>query len=188
MHEETRAPDQPIRDFSVLVWSADFERAAMMLAAASSVGRRVWTASDLSDLVVQASARMADLLLLDEDSSLDPQAPFLRSPLVLVANGPRPVCRAIGRRAYAIVHRLQDVPFAVDRFQEHARLSAAARARREPPRRCARCARGYDPSRARLGGAERFARFGSISLCGGCVDALQQLLTRATTPYVEAEV
>jgi hypothetical protein len=31
-------------------------------------------------------------------------------------------------------------------------------------------------------------RFGSVALCGGCVDQLRQLLAHTEGPYVEAEV
>jgi hypothetical protein len=107
-------------------------------------------------------------------------------PLVLLV-GDLP---SAGRPAsYADVRTPAEAALVVDRLVEHQHLAERARYRREPPRRCSRCGRPFDASRVHAGSrARRFVKFGSVALCGGCVDELRRLLRVADTPYVEADV
>src|SRR5260370_10614259 len=89
---------------------------------------------------------------------------------------------------YAVVASPLKVGLAVDRFLTHRRLADQAASHRGPPRYCSRCGRGFDSLKARgVGTARRFVRFGSISLCGSCVESLRTLLRRTETAIVEAD-
>jgi hypothetical protein len=90
------------------------------------------------------------------------------------------------------VGRPKQVPIAVspavDRSMTHRRLAEQIVGHRALPRRCSRCGRGFDALKAGRGGpVTRFVRFGSTSLCGGCVEQLRRLVRGATVAIVEAD-
>lgn len=159
---------------------------AALEAAAQGPGRTVVPAPD-GDLAGLANRGDADLLVAEDAEHVRVQSSFLRLPMVLVERTGTPPDERLTQRAYAVVHRPSEVGLAVDRFLEHRTLATRAASRREPPRRCSRCGRGYDPAAGRKGPARRFVRFGGVSLCGGCVEKLRGLLAGADAPYVEAE-
>lgn len=173
---------------SILVWAADAGRSAALVEALEGPGRTIQPVldSEMADLTYH---RSADLLVAEDGIGLAEQLPFIRIPLILVRrpDAPSATPREVPK-AYAIVARAAETTLAVDRFVEHRRLSQQATARREPPRQCSRCGRGYDPMAGRKSGvARKFVRFGSVSLCGGCVEELRSLIQHAETPFVEAE-
>src|SRR5262249_29883705 len=91
-------------------------------------------------------------------------------------------------RAYAVAETPPEAALAVDRFFEHCRLAQQAASRRSVPGRCSRCGRYFDAVKARNGApSRRFVRFGSVALCGSCVEALRRLLRTAETAVVEAD-
>ena len=172
---------------TVLVWAPDAARAALLAEAAAGPDRHVLTVLEDASLAGLAYRREADLLVAEDGPALAAQGGFVRIPLVLVGPPGGVSTPRLRRQAYAIVARPAEVGLAVDRFVEHRRLARQAAGRREPPRRCSRCGRGYDSQAALRGTARRFVRFGGVSLCGGCVEELRQLLTRADRPVVEAD-
>jgi hypothetical protein len=179
-HEDNRV--------SILVWAADAGRSAALVDALRGEGRTIQPVLD-GDMATLTYHRTADLLVAEDGAGLAAQLPFIRIPLILVRRPDAPSATPrIIPKAYAIVARAAEATLAVDRFIEHRRLSERATARREPPRQCSRCGRGYDPMAGRKSGvARKFVRFGAISLCGGCVEELRNLIQHAETPFVEAE-
>ncbi len=173
---------------TVLVWAADAGRADVLAEAVAGSDRAVRTVLDEGELVQLAYRRGADVLVVEDGPALAAQATFLRVPIVLVRQGDDRPSPRLARHAYAIVARPAEAGLAVDRLLEHRRLAQHALARREPPRRCSRCGRGYDPLAGRKGTARRFVRFGQVTLCGSCVGALRSLLDHAETPWVDGEV
>lgn len=173
----------------VLVWAADAERAARMASMVEGAGRLVEVSLDDEALIRVASRGGADLLVAEDAPALVAQAAFLRLPLLLLRSPARHGLAddRLARRAYAVVARVSDLGLAVERFLEHRLLSQRAAQRHEPPRRCSRCGRGYDAVAGRKGVARRFVRFGSVSLCGGCVETLRKLLATTDAGFVEAE-
>lgn len=173
---------------AILVWAATPERADALAASLAGEGRIVTVMADEGELAQAAWRGGAHLLVAEDGPGLASQEAFLRVPLILVQRAGVPASPRLARRAYAIVARSADLELAVDRFMEHRLLAERAALRREPPRRCSRCGRGYDSSAGRKGVAMRFVRFGVISVCGGCIETLRQLLVKSDTPFVEAEM
>jgi hypothetical protein len=126
------------------------------------------------------------LLVAEYGPRLAAQQVFVRAAFVLV-DPDRAAPSALSQRAYAIVRSAAEAGLAVDRFFEHRELAQRAAARKEAPRRCARCGRGFDSVKATASPARRFVRFGSLALCGGCVEALRKLLRQAESAVVEAD-
>jgi hypothetical protein len=177
-----------VGELRVLVWAPTSHQAESLVKEASGPGRLVHFEPDDATAVSLVSRGSVDLLVAVAGPALEAQAAFIRVPLILLLPDRRPSPR-LEQRAYAVIHQVSAVSLVIDRFLEHRQLAGRAAARREPPRQCARCGRRYDPMRTRGGGtANRFVRFGSISVCGACVEALRKLLASADTPYVEAEL
>jgi|SRR5579859_7426088 len=169
----------------ILVWAPDepvFEAVEASLVGAGHTVRR------LEDDAELATLSQGDALLVAQcGPRLDVQQAFLRGPFVLVEAGRKPSV-ALAARAYGVVAEPGDVGYAVDRFVEHRRLAREVAERRGPPRRCSRCGRGFDARKARgAGTARRFVRFGAISLCGTCVEALRTLLRQAQAQVAVVE-
>jgi hypothetical protein len=179
------APEVEIVPAMVLVWAHDSQIGAAIEASLVGVGHAVRHLEDDAEL---ASAHQRDALLVAQcGPRLEAQQGFLRGPLILVASGHKP-SPALAARAYAVVTEADEAGLAVDRFVEHRQLARQAAERRGPPRRCARCGRGFDALKARgTGTARRFVRFGAIALCGTCVEALRTLLRHAQTQVAVVE-
>jgi len=127
------------------------------------------------------------LLVAEFEPRLTLQQEFVRGPFVLL-DPARAAAHRLASRAYAIVATPSEAALAVDRFFEHRRLAQAAANRRVMPGRCSRCGRPFDALRARNGApSRRFVRFGSVALCGSCVEALRRLLRSAEGAVVEAD-
>jgi hypothetical protein len=179
------APEVDTARTAVLVWAADWQVGAAIEASLVAVGHVVRRVEDDAAL---ASTHKGDALLVAEcGPRLEAQQAFLRGPLILVEAGCTP-SPALAARAYAVVAEPSDAGHAVDRFVEHRQLARQVAERRGPPRRCARCGRGFDALKARRAGtARRFVRFGAISLCGTCVEDLRTLLRRAQAQVAVVE-
>lgn len=172
----------------ILVWAADPGQAERLKAEVVGPERVVRATADEREFAQWLSPALIDLVVAVDEVGLEAQAPMIRLPMIVLRRAGREIPPSLERKAYAVVGRADELGFAVDRFEEHARLAARAARRREPPRQCARCGRGYDPAGGEKGPARRFVRFGSISLCGACVEALRQLVREASSAFVEAEV
>jgi hypothetical protein len=142
--------------------------------------------------VLESDAQLATehlpgvLLLAEYGQRLETQQAFLRGPLILVDSRSSAPRRFV-ERAYAVASNPSEAVLAVDGFFEHKQLADRVAARTSPPRRCARCSRNFDAARAGRGGTtQRFVRFGSIALCGACVEDLRRLLRQAQVAVVEA--
>ena len=132
-------------------------------------------------------ASSGSLLVAQAGPRLAAQQAFMRGPFILV-DPARSSQASLARRAYAVVANPPEARLAVDAYFTHRRLAEEAAARRGPPRRCLRCGRGFDSLKASQGGsARRFVRFGSVALCGGCVEQLRTLLRRVESAVVEAD-
>jgi len=180
---------------TVLVWAEDRQVAAAIEASAIGVGHTVRRLQDDAELATphgrtaaSAAGHPGDGVLVAQcGPRLEAQQAGLRGPLILVKAGRQPSA-ALAARAYAIVAEPADVGHAVDRFVEHRQLARQVAERREPPRRCARCGRDFDARKARgAGTARRFVRFGSVALCGTCVEALRTLLRQAQAQVAVVE-
>jgi hypothetical protein len=170
---------------TILIWAHDPEVAADLALHVDEPGRAVHLLQN--DAQLAASGATGRLLVAQAGPRLEAQRAFLRGPLVLVDPG-RISSGELADRAYAVVANPPEAGLAVDRFLTHRRLADQAASHRGPPRYCSRCGRGFDSLKARgVGTARRFVRFGSISLCGGCVEALRTLLRRAESAVVEAD-
>ena len=132
-------------------------------------------------------AGSSSLLVAQAGPRLAAQQAFLRGPFILV-DPARSSPASLARRAYAVVANPPEAGLAVDAYFTHRGLAEAAAARRGPPQRCSRCGRGFDSLKASQGGsARRFVRFGSVALCGSCVEQLRTLLRRVESAVVEAD-
>jgi len=170
---------------TILIWAHDPEVAADLALHVDEPGRAVHLLQN--DAQLAASGATGRLLVAQAGPRLEAQRAFLRGPLVLVDPG-RSSSGELADRAYAVVADPPEAGLAVDRFLTHRRLADQAASHRGPPRYCSRCGRGFDSLKARgVGTARRFVRFGSISLCGGCVESLRTLLRRAESAVVEAD-
>ncbi len=170
---------------TILIWAHDPEVAADLALHVDEPGRAVHLLQN--DAQLAASGATGRLLVAQAGPRLEAQRAYLRGPLVLVDPG-RSSSGELADRAYAVVANPPEAGLAVDRFLTHRRLADQAASHRGPPRYCSRCGRGFDSLKARgVGTARRFVRFGSISLCGGCVESLRTLLRRAESAVVEAD-
>jgi hypothetical protein len=170
---------------TILIWAHDPTVAIDLALNVDEPGRAVRVLDD--DAQLAASGSSGRLLVAQAGPRLETQRAFLRGPLVLV-DPTRISSGDLARSAYAVVANPPEAGLAVDRFLTHRRLADQAASHRGPPRYCARCGRGFDSLKARgVGTARRFVRFGSISLCGSCVESLRTLLRRAESAVVEAD-
>jgi hypothetical protein len=170
---------------SVLVWAIRPDLADAVVELLAEPGRTVRVLEN--DAQLSSAHTLASLLVAEFSTRLELQQSFLRGPFVLI-DPERAAPRPLAARAYAIVATPSEAALAVDRFFEHRRLAQQAAGRRGGPNRCSRCGRGFDAAKARSGApSRRFVRFGSIALCGSCVEALRRLLKGAETAVVEAD-
>ena len=170
---------------TILIWAHDLAVAEALFYSLSEPGRSLHVLDSDADLAASGSAGM--LLVAQAGPRLEAQQAFLRGPLILVDQA-RTSSSELAKRAYAVVANAPEAELAVDRFLTHRRLAAQAAGHRGPPRYCARCGRGFDGVKARgAGTARRFVRFGSISLCGSCVESLRTLLRQTETAVIEAD-
>src|SRR5579859_3612697 len=170
---------------TILIWATDSAVAEALAHDLSEPGRAVQVLD--GDAQLAASGNTGSLLVAQAGPRLEAQQGFLRGPLILV-DPARMSSAALVRVAYAVVANGPEAGLAVDQFVTHRRLAERAARHREPPRRCSRCGRGFDSLKARgTGTARRFVRFGSISLCGSCVESLRTLLRQAESAVVEAD-
>lgn len=173
---------------TVLVWAPDRERARALGTAVAGPGRSVRLLDDDAALARAWLSAPAGVLVAEDGPRLELQQTFLHQPLILVRVADV-APTGLTRRAYATVRTIAEAALAVDRFAEHQQLAALVARRREPPRRCSRCSRGYDALKIRGSGtARRFVKFGSVALCGGCLDDLRRLLRQTGAPFIEAGV
>jgi hypothetical protein len=170
---------------TILVWAHDPAIADALAQNVSEPGRAAYVLNDDAELA--ASGSSGTLLVAQAGPRLEAQQLFLRGALILLDPW-RSASRELAKRAYAVVANPSEAGLAVDRFLTHRRLAEQAAGHRGPPRRCSRCGRGFDSLKARgAGTARRFVRFGSVSLCGSCVESLRTLLRKAESGIVEAD-
>jgi hypothetical protein len=170
---------------TILVWAPAPAVAEALVLNVAEPGRAVRVLDGDADLA--ASGSSGRLLVAQAGPRVEAQQAFLRGPLVLL-DPARMSSGELVRRAYAVVANPPEAGLAVDRFLTHRRLADQAAGHRGPPRYCARCGRGFDSLKARgAGTARRFVRFGSIALCGSCVESLRTLLRRAESAVVDAD-
>jgi hypothetical protein len=169
----------------ILIWAHDPAVAEALVQQVSEPGRAVRVLEDDADLA--ASSSSGGLLVAQAGPRLEVQQAFLRGPFILL-DPARAASGALAKQAYAVVVDPPEAGLAVDQFLTHRRLAEQAAGHLGPPRRCSRCGRGFDSLKARgAGTARRFVRFGSISLCGSCVESLRTLLRQAESAVVEAD-
>jgi hypothetical protein len=169
----------------VLVWATDWRLGQALTEALARAEHAVCQLDGDAELV--SAHQRGGLLVAECGPRLQAQLAFLRMPFILV-DPPGLATRALAERAYAVVASAAEAGLAVDRFFEHRQLAEHVAGRRGPPRRCARCGRGFDARKANgAGTARRFVRFGAIALCGGCVEYLRVLLRRAQVAVVDAD-
>ena len=167
---------------SILIWATDARLADALTAELAAVDRDVRLLADDGELA--ASGGSGALLVAQAGPRLEAQHAFLRGPIIVV-DAHHSSSRALVERAYAVVESAPEANLAVDRFLTHRQAAEQVAGARGSPRRCARCGRGFDALRAKRGGtASRFVRFGSIALCGSCVEKLRTLLRQAETSVV----
>jgi hypothetical protein len=170
---------------TILIWAADPDLVEALTSALMEPDRELQILEDDGQLASRTGA--TTLLVAGSSPRLEAQLAFLRGAIIVVdPNGT--TSPALRRLAYAIATNAAGASLAVDRFLIHRRLAEQVAGQRASPRRCSRCGRGFDALRAQHGGtARRFVRFGSIALCGGCVESLRRLLREATVALVEAD-
>jgi hypothetical protein len=177
--------DSPAPTSSVLVWATRPDLAEALVSALAEPGRVVRVLEH--DAELSSAHTYGSLLVAEFGPRLEIQQSFVRGPFVLV-DAERAAPYRLSGRAYAVVATASEAALAVDRFFEHRRLAQQAANRRALPGRCSRCGRGFDALKARTGApSRRFVRFGSIALCGACVEALRRLLRAAESAVVEAD-
>jgi hypothetical protein len=171
---------------AILIWAHDAALAESLLDYLAEPGRSVRVLDSDAQLAA-AGASSGSLLVAQAGPRLDAQQAFVRGPFILV-DPARSSQASLERRAYAVVANPPEAGLAVDGYLTHRRLAEEAAAHRGPPRRCLRCGRGFDSLKAGQGGsARRFVRFGSVALCGSCVEQLRTLLRRVESAVVEAD-
>jgi hypothetical protein len=171
---------------AILIWAHDAALAESLQDYLAEPGRSVRVLDNDAELAA-ASASTGSLLVAQAGPRLDAQQAFVRGPFILV-DPARSSPPSLKRRAYAVVANPPEAGLAVDGYLTHQRLAAEAAARLGQPRRCLRCGRGFDSLKASQGGAaRRFVRFGSVALCGSCVEQLRTLLRRVESVVVEAD-
>lgn len=170
---------------TILIWAADPDAVEALTSALMEPDRELLVLEDDAQLASRTCA--TTLLVCQASPRVEAQQAFLRGAIILV--DPKYVTSPpLQRRVYSTVTNATEASLAVDQFLAHRRLAEQVAGQRASPRRCSRCGRGFDALKARQGGtARRFVRFGSIALCGGCVDSLRRLLHGATAGLVEAD-
>jgi len=177
---DSRAPTS-----SVLVWATRPDLAEALARVLAEPDRAVRLLEQ--DAELSSAHTFASVLVAEFGPRLELQQSFLRGPFVLI-DPERAAPHRLAARAYAVASTPSEAALAVDRFFEHRHLAQQAAGRRTRPGRCSRCGRGFDALKARSGApSRRFVRFGSVALCGGCVEALRRLLRAAETAVVEAD-
>ena len=166
----------------ILIWATDLSLADELASELADANREVRVLE--SDAELAASSAGSALLVAEAGPRLEAQRAFLRGPIILL-DAERAASRDLVDRAYAVVDSPPEASLAVDRFLTHRQAAEQVAGARGSPRRCARCGRGFDALKARRGGtARRFVRFGSIALCGSCVEKLRSLLRQADRSVV----
>jgi len=170
---------------SVSVWAHDTDLGEALCKYLDEPGRDVRPLHSDAEL---AQARLTDSVLVAQAGPrLAAQQAFVRGPCILL-DPHRVSPLALARRAYAVVDTVAEAGLSVDRYFVHRDLAQQAAGRRDTPRHCSRCGRGFDVQRARAGGStRRFVRFGSVALCGGCVEKLRSMLRQQEKPLIEAD-
>jgi hypothetical protein len=169
----------------ILIWATDARLAEALCAQLDDPGRDLHVLEDDGELA--ASGSRGALLVAEAGARFEAQRAFLRGPIVLV-DPSRVASTQTAMHVYAVVRNAPEAGLAVDRFLTHRRAAEQVAGARGSPRRCSRCGRGFDAFKARRGGnATRFVRFGSIALCGSCVEKLRSLLRQAESVVVEAD-
>jgi hypothetical protein len=169
----------------ILIWATDVRLAEALAAQLEDPGRELRLLENDGDLA--ASGSRGAMLVAEAGPRLDAQRAFLRGPIIIVDPG-RSTSAQAASHAYAVVRNAPEAGLAVDRFLTHRRAAEQVAGARGSPRRCSRCGRGFDALKAGRGGnATRFVRFGSIALCGSCVEKLRSLLRQAESVVVEAD-
>ncbi len=167
---------------TIVIWATDARLAEALRAELADPLRELRMLEDDGELA--ASGSRGALLVAEAGSRFEAQRAFVRGPVILVDPGRL----ASATDAYAVVRNAPEAGLAVDRFLTHRRAAEQVAGARGSPRRCSRCGRGFDALKARRGGnATRFVRFGSIALCGSCVEKLRSLLRQAESVVVEAD-
>jgi hypothetical protein len=170
---------------AILIWAHDATLGEALLDYLAEPGRSIRVLD--TDAELAATGADGSVLVAQAGPRLAAQQAFLRVPFILV-DPARSSDARLARRAYAVVANPPEAGLAVDTYLTHSGLAEAAAARRGPPRRCSRCGRGFDSLKASQGGsARRFVRFGSVALCGSCVEQLRTLLRRVESAVVEAD-
>jgi hypothetical protein len=171
---------------TICVWATDAVLADALHEYLPEPGRELRVLGNDAELAALGSGGM--LLVAEAGPRLSAQEPFLHLPIILV-DPDRTAPPRLREKAYAIVANAPEASLAVDRFLTHRLAAAQVAGQRDSPRRCSRCGRGFDSLKARRGGtATRFVRFGSISLCGSCVEKLRTLLRQTETSVIEADL
>jgi hypothetical protein len=169
----------------IWIWATDPGLERALSEALSEAGRDVRVLEGETQLAAVRGS--GGVLVAQAGPRLTSQQAFVRGPVVLV-DPERVMSTELASRAYAVVADASQAGLAVDRFLAHRRLSERVVSRRESPRRCSRCGRGFDALKAARGGsATRFVRFGSVALCGRCVEELRSIVRQATAGVVEAD-
>jgi hypothetical protein len=170
---------------SIVIWATDARLAEALCAELADPLRELRVLQDDGELA--ASGSSGALLVAEAGPRFEAQRAFVRGPVILVdPDGVAPAESAA--HSYAVVRNAPEAGLAVDRFLTHRRAAEQVAGARGSPRRCSRCGRGFDALKARRGGnATRFVRFGSIALCGSCVEKLRSLLRQAESVVVEAD-
>jgi hypothetical protein len=171
--------------FPILIWATDARLADNLRAELTEPDRALRVLQDDGELA--ASGSSGTLLVAQAGPRLEAQHAFLRGPVILV-DPERVDSGQLAKHAYAVVRNAPEAGLAVDQFLTHRRAAEQVAGARGSPRRCSRCGRGFDALKARRGGpATRFVRFGSVALCGTCVEKLRSLLRQAESVVVEAD-
>jgi hypothetical protein len=171
---------------AILIWAHDVALGEALLDYLAEPGRSIRVLDTDAELAATGADR-STLLVAQAGPRLAAQQAVLRGPFILV-DPARSSNASLTRRAYAVVANPAEAGLAVDGYFTHRGLAEAAAARRGPPQRCSRCGRGFDSLKASQGGsARRFVRFGSVALCGSCVEQLRTLLRRVESAVVEAD-
>ena len=167
---------------AIVIWATDARLAEALCAELADPLRELRVLEDDGELA--ASGSCGALLVAEAGPRFEAQRAFVRGPVILVD----PDHLASAPDAYAVVRNAPEAGLAVDRFFTHRRAAEQVAGARGSPRRCSRCGRGFDALKARRGGnATRFVRFGSIALCGSCVEKLRSLLRQQESVVVEAD-
>jgi hypothetical protein len=170
---------------SIVIWATDARLAEALCAELADPLRELRVLEDDGELA--ASGSSSALLVAEAGPRFEAQRVFVRGPVILVDPGRLASPQAVAQ-AYAVVRNAPAAGLAVDRLLTHRRAAEQVAGARGSPRRCSRCGRGFDALKARRGGnATRFVRFGSIALCGSCVEKLRSLLRQAESVVVEAD-